>query len=67
MSEACTENNYPLFLDESFVEYDEQRLFNIFSILKKISKKKQVVFFTSKQRDIEEISKLESNINVINI
>ena len=67
VSEACTENNYPLFLDESFVEYDEQRLFNIFSILKKISKKKQVVFFTSKQRDIEEISKLESNINVINI
>lgn len=67
VSETCTENNYPLFLDESFVEYDEQRLFNIFSILKKISKKKQVVFFTSKQRDIEEISKLESNINVINI
>ena len=43
----------PLFLDEPFSQYDEERVKNAFELLKVISTKRQVFFFTCREREYE--------------
>jgi uncharacterized protein YhaN len=43
----------PLFLDEPFSQYDEERLKNAFKLLKEISANRQVFFFTCREREYE--------------
>lgn len=43
----------PLFLDEPFSQYDEERVKNAFELLKEISSKRQVFFFTCREREYE--------------
>lgn len=43
----------PLFLDEPFSQYDEERVKNAFELLKDISKERQVFFFTCREREYE--------------
>lgn len=43
----------PLFLDEPFSQYDEERVKNAFELLKEISMKRQVFFFTCREREYE--------------
>lgn len=43
----------PLFLDEPFSQYDEERVKNAFELLKDISKERQIFFFTCREREYE--------------
>ncbi|NMA65000.1 MAG: AAA family ATPase [Clostridiaceae bacterium] len=43
----------PIFLDEPFSQYDENRVRNAFELLKEISKERQVFFFTCREREFE--------------
>ncbi len=43
----------PLFLDEPFSQYDEERVKNAFELLKEVSMKRQVFFFTCREREYE--------------
>lgn len=43
----------PLFLDEPFSQYDEERVRKAFELLKEISKERQVFFFTCREREYE--------------
>jgi uncharacterized protein YhaN len=43
----------PLFLDEPFSQYDENRVLKAFQLLKEISEKHQVFFFTCRARESE--------------
>lgn len=43
----------PLFLDEPFSQYDEERVKNAFELLKGISANRQVFFFTCREREYE--------------
>ncbi len=58
--------NIPIFFDESFVYYDDNRLENI---LKYIAEEldNQVIIFTCSKREIEVLEKLQINYNLINL
>jgi DNA repair exonuclease SbcCD ATPase subunit len=43
----------PLFLDEPFSQYDEERVRKAFELLKEISKERQIFFFTCREREYE--------------
>lgn len=43
----------PLFLDEPFLQYDEERTVQAFRLLKEASEGRQVFFMTSKRREVE--------------
>ena len=43
----------PLFLDDSFVQYDEERTKNVLRFLCEESEKRQIILFTCKKREVE--------------
>lgn len=43
----------PLFLDEPFSQYDENRVKSAFELLKELSAERQIFFFTCRQREYE--------------
>ncbi len=43
----------PLFLDEPFSQYDEERVKKAFELLKNISNERQIFFFTCREREYE--------------
>ncbi|NLX63966.1 MAG: AAA family ATPase [Clostridiaceae bacterium] len=43
----------PLFLDEPFSQYDEERVRNAFELLREMSEKRQIFFFTCREREYE--------------
>jgi uncharacterized protein YhaN len=43
----------PLFFDEPFSQYDEDRVHAAFEILRDISKERQIFFFTCREREFE--------------
>lgn len=46
----------PLIMDEPFSQYDDERTDNAMKCIYDISKKQQVIFFTCKLREVEQIS-----------
>lgn len=43
----------PLFLDEPFSQYDEERMLNGFRLLSQLAKERQIFFFTCHARELE--------------
>ena len=43
----------PLFLDEPFLQYDEERTLKAFKLLREASANRQVFFMTSRRREVE--------------
>ncbi len=58
--------NIPLFLDETFVHYDEERLENILKILYDISKEKQIILLTCSDREIEILDRDKMEYYLVN-
>ncbi|MPQ44304.1 ATP-binding protein [Clostridium tarantellae] len=56
----------PIILDESFSQYDENRLKKVLSIIYEISKEKQIILFSSQKREYE-LLKNNNEINVIKL
>lgn len=58
----------PLIMDEILSQYDDARSLDTISLLKEISKERQIVFFTCKSREIEMAKFVcNNNINIIEL
>lgn len=59
----------PLFLDDSFVQYDEERTKNVLRFLCEESEKRQIILFTCKKREVELAREVFAgkDINIINL
>ena len=57
----------PLFLDEPFVQYDEDRTKNVLELLKTESEKRQIILFTCKKREVELVNQIfeGTSINIV--
>lgn len=67
MIDDLSEETLPLFLDETFAYYDDERLKNILMFLEKESEKRQIFIFTCSNREIEILKQLNIDYNFINI
>ncbi len=59
--------DFPLFIDDGLVLYDDERNFKALSLIAEISENRQVFLFTSHARDIKNIEKLGSKYNFIKL
>lgn len=58
----------PLFLDDPFVQYDEERTANALKLLSDESKKRQIILFTCKKREVELAERIfDKEVNIINL
>jgi uncharacterized protein YhaN len=59
----------PLFLDEPFVQYDEDRTKNVLELLKTESEKRQIILFTCKKREVELVNQIfeGTSINIVHM
>ncbi len=52
------QGSLPLLLDDSFVQYDDQRLERMLSLLVEMSRARQIILFTCQQRELDALSRL---------
>lgn len=57
----------PLFFDESFVHFDNQRLIHTFALLESFSKTRQVITFTSDPEEALSLAKRIESVNLIEL
>jgi len=59
----------PLFLDDPFVQYDEERTRNVLTLLCNESDRRQVILFTCKKREVELVRQVfgSKDVNVVNL
>lgn len=69
INRTITENIYPLILDDSFVNYDKNRLKGVFKILANESKEenRQIIMFTCQDRERVILSDLNISHKYITI
>ncbi|MPN37931.1 hypothetical protein SDC9_185452 [bioreactor metagenome] len=60
MDMILPDKTIPVFLDDCFLQYDEQRLENILSFIKSISKRRQIIMFSC--RNAEKAAMDKNNI-----
>lgn len=61
------EESIPIFLDESFAYYDDERLKNILRYINEEFKNIQVIIFTCTEREKQLLDKLNVDYKLINI
>ena len=64
-SEILLEEEFPVILDDVFVNYDEKRLKNILKWL--VKSKKQILLFTCQKRELEILQELGSTYQMIEL
>ena len=67
MIDELSEEKLPLFLDETFAYYDDERLKNVLVFLLKEAQRRQIFLFTCSKREIDILNSLNCNFNLINI
>ncbi len=65
MDLVLTEKNIPVFLDDCFTQYDENRLYNVLKFILKRSIYKQIIIFTCRSQEEEALSAMNANYNYI--
>lgn len=60
-------NELPLLLDDNFIQYDDNRLFNILKYLHELSKDKQILIFTCQERERLILDKMKLVYNYIEL
>lgn len=66
-TEAMSENeSLPVFIDEAFAYYDEDRINAAFELLFEASESRQIIVFTCKESELE-IAKKHKDINIIEL
>ena len=65
--DEITEKNLPLFLDDCFIQYDENRLKNVLEFLNNNIGERQVLLFTCHQREKNLLDDLGIDFNLINL
>lgn len=61
------ELDFPLFIDDGLVLYDDERNLHAIALLAELSKSRQVLLFTSHERDIEHINRQGIDYNYIKL
>lgn len=59
--------NMPILLDEAFIQYDNNRLANVLKYLIDNSDNRQIIIFTSQEREITLLKEISNNVNIINL
>ena len=67
MIDELSEEKLPLFLDETFAYYDEERLQNVLIFLVKEAAKRQIFIFTCSKREIDLLNSLNIKYNLIEL
>jgi len=65
--DAMKKDNFPLILDDCFIQYDNRRLENILKFLVKLSEKNQVILFTCHHREREMLNRMKAEYNYISL
>lgn len=55
----------PLFLDDIFIQYDDERFLNTLKFIEEESKKRQIVIFSATNREKSALDKIGANYNYI--
>lgn len=64
---SVTDKSLPLILDDAFIQYDDSRLLNMLSLLKEISKERQIILFSCQRREQEMLETLGARFNLITL
>ena len=67
MIDDLSKETLPLFLDETFAYYDDERLQNILMFLVKEAQRRQIFIFTCSNREVDILKQLNINYNYIEI
>lgn len=67
ITSSMNTGNFPLILDDCFIQYDDNRLENILVYLSDISYEKQILLFTCQGREREILDGLGLNYNLIQL
>jgi uncharacterized protein YhaN len=59
--------NIPVILDDSFVQYDSNRLKKSIEMLGRESERRQIILFTCQEREIEAAKQLNVKFNLIKL
>lgn len=59
--------NIPIILDDSFVQYDSNRLKKSIEMLAKESERRQIILFTCQEREVEIANSLDLKFNLIKL
>ncbi len=65
--DSMKKDNFPLILDDSFIQYDDKRIENILKFLGKLSERNQIILFTCHSREREMLNRMSLKYNFINI
>jgi len=58
IADLVTGGGLPLFLDDSFVQYDDRRLQNMLNLLLELGDNRQIILLTCQQRELEQLARL---------
>lgn len=58
IADLLTGGGLPLFLDDSFVQYDDQRLRHMLKLLVELGSSRQIILLTCQQRELEALANL---------
>ena len=67
LNEYISSRNFPVLLDETFIQYDENRLSNVLKYIAQKESNRQVIIFTSQRREMEMIGQHTSDFAVIEL
>lgn len=56
IADLVTGGGLPLFLDDSFVQYDDKRLQYMLKLLLELGESRQIILLTCQQREIEQLA-----------
>jgi len=60
IADMITGGGLPLFLDDSFVQYDDQRLQHMLRLLVELGNTRQIILLTCQEREVKELSSVAS-------
>lgn len=58
IADLVTGGDLPLFLDDSFVQYDDRRLRSMLSLLVELGRSRQIILLTCQRRELNELAQL---------
>lgn len=58
IADLVTGGGLPLFLDDSFVQYDDKRLQHMLKLLVELGDSRQIILLTCQQRELDELAQL---------
>lgn len=67
LNEFISSATFPVLLDETFIQYDDNRLFNVLKFIAQRASNRQVIIFTSQRREIEMMREYTSDFVVIEL